>query len=267
MSPTVKTPAAVGRIAEALAKAGEPFSFRPPLELSTYVGPNGETSPAGLKLAEAIAAEAERALSLTLELWIDPSPTSPADADGVWMLYSLHRDHAGSTGSRHYSPGKRRFKVRAEEPSDFLTEGFKPLGWLMAKLRVGLAWPLRRTYDAWAIADGAEDAEGFLVWEEPSENIGARTVAARRADAETFLGLWNAWDHGEVYGFTLRDGNGEDVGDGPCGGFIIADGDDTEYLACEIHAAMPEGSRVVAIKGDAAGMAGTLGFRGGAADV
>lgn len=219
----------------------------------------------------ALAALDAGKLRLTLSLDHDECPISPADCDGTWMLYSLNGDHAGSTGKEHYSPGKRAYRVREERAEEFLEMDDAPQEWLDAPqewlkkyMAAGLAWPLETRHSdstPWAICENwlpEDGVDGWLVWEEPAENMGAKTKAERRKDAESFLAQWNAWATGAVYCFALTDANGDTVPDGTCGGYILATKEDEDYLASEIRCAMPEGARIVSVTGGAAWLADSL---------
>lgn len=224
----------------------------------------GAERDAVLRFMEAGKEHLEQAQRLTLTLARDEDPTSPADCDGTWMLYSLDDSHAGSTGADHYAPGTRPFRVREEVPGEFLDDDGAPQDWLKERMAAGLAWPLRAVYreepwEMWDPEDGVPD--GFLVWEEPEANMGAKTPEARRKDAEGFLATWNAWACGEVYGYTLEDGNGEHVGS--CWGFYAGTKEDLEHFAASIREEIPKGARVVKVAGDRADLAGALGFKPG----
>ncbi len=81
---------------------------------------------------------------------------------------------------------------------------------LRRKFAVGLAFVLFYVH-----ADGAfyipytgapvdlKPPDGYLIWPHPASDMGPKLPEERRVDAEGFLGEYNAYLHGEVYGFEI----------------------------------------------------------------
>lgn len=131
-------------------------------------------------------------------------------------------------------------------------------------MECGLAWPIHVSgYNQtnWSISEPepGEAPHGWLIWEEPSANMGAKTKEDRRKDADAFLGVWNAWANGSVYGYSLEDALGRDVSPA-CGGYILATREDEKYLAGEIRAGIGA-ARVVTVKDETGFLADQLGFQ------
>lgn len=92
---------------------------------------------------------------------------------------------------------------------------------LRSKLKAGTAHWVELNGDNYRLADGAESADGMLLWLHPLKDMGAKTYEARRKDAEAALNEYSDWANGAVYGYsvTCEEAEFEDS----CGGFI---GDD-----------------------------------------
>ena len=180
---------------------------------------------------------------LTLDYDIDPM--DPMEGDGQWRLVSFNRN------SIHYDkPDKWARVVDAGRviPAN---------GGLMTKQRVGLFFFLdyyEHGLGAYSIHGGGVQCQwdtskygGVLVWEEKPSNMGAKTLADRRKDAEGFLETYNNWMNGQVYGFKIdvadHEEATEDAADDSCWGFYEAD-----YMSMEIAANFKAGDRIM-VKG------------------
>lgn len=84
---------------------------------------------------------------------------------------------------------------------------------------------------------------GVLIWNNPPNDMGAKTPEERAKDARAFLEEYNAWMNGHVYGYVLEDREGEHLDS--CWGFY-----DIKYMLDEID--FEPGDKIV-IAGDAAG--------------
>ena len=134
------------------------------------------------------------AIKLTIKIWHDDCPDDPSAEDG-WTLYSFSRRH-----------GNYRDPESFQDDMEF-----------RAKLSNGLAFPLsyyEHGQCLWALVtelpvgtncpwDSVGHA-GFIVWEQDEENIGAKTVDDRKADARSMVDRFTQWSNGEVYGYTVE---------------------------------------------------------------
>jgi len=154
----------------------------------------------------------------TIEILLDQDAECPDGWDDQWKLYSFCTRHA------HYA-----------NPGGLLQDDFgnTPIG-LRRKLTVGTAFFLSYFEHGrcrWGLAgsmDGMPDFQwdgvgvaGLLVWEHPVSHLGPKTRKDREADAECFLSAFTAWANGDVYGYVVRDDDGEELDS--CFGFY---GDD-----------------------------------------
>ena len=140
-----------------------------------------------------------------VKIWPDHTEAPHKDADGMWKPYSF------STGHSNY---KHPRDIGFEQTGALLTPNIG----LRRKLKVGLAFYLSYFEHGscrWMLKNGpippgvefqwdGVRLAGLLVWEEPPENMGAKTYEDRMKDAQQFLDVYNAWCNGETYGYTVE---------------------------------------------------------------
>lgn len=85
------------------------------------------------------------------------------------------------------------------------------------RLAVGLAFLLTRTEHGicnWHIAakgSSARSVDGIMYWQYGPSAIGAKTYKEREDDAERFLETYTSWCNGEVYRYSIQNGEGEQL--------------------------------------------------------
>lgn len=165
---------------------------------------------------------------MRIEVWNDPDIENPCDYDG-WKVYSFCRKHIDN---RH--------------PEDFITPKGNWRFEFSRKAEVGLLFPLsyfEHSGCAWSIrGEGMRcpwdsvDFAGAAIWTGKPSDIGAKTVSDRAKDLRRFLETYNAWCNGQGCGFTVYDGEGEEIDS--CGGFYSSD--DAIAYATESHPELAE---------------------------
>lgn len=186
---------------------------------------------------------------LRIELRYDPDMECPTTSDCAWTLYSFSRRHS-------------TFKAPCDLGLGGLGEDGTPEVFdldLQKKLEQGLAfwlsyfehgnclWFLRGDPAPPGVEfqwDGRRLA-GLLVWEYPEDQIGAKTLEDRRADALAFLKEYTTWCNGEGLSYTIENEDGSVVDS--CGGFL-----DAEQLCYEASAFL-KGKEFI-VTGEAAGL-------------
>lgn len=172
---------------------------------------------------------------LRLRIEHDYDCESPMQYDGSWKLYSFSSRH---TAFRHPD------SLDWGEIRKLMGRGLAH--WLDYFEHGGSEWSIsgEGMQDAWDTARYG----GILVWEEPAENMGAKTVKGRTEDARSFLREYNRWANGECFWYSLDETDGEhgDECIDSCGGFI-----GHEYMRGEIVRAL-NGKTPDEVSGDAA---------------
>lgn len=151
-------------------------------------------------------------LKVTVEQ--DTDCDGPLEWDGQWTFYSFNRRHT------HF-----------KHPDDLDTKE------MHEKLRRGLAWFLS-CYEHggiqwWIKGDAGHPScpfdttgtAGMVVWENDPDDMAnpkRGKIASRKADAKSFVDVWNAWTNGECYWYSIEDEEGNQLDS--CGGFIGDDG-------------------------------------------
>jgi hypothetical protein len=185
--------------------------------------------------------EVEMERRLKLSVWQEDdirqlTEKGQLEGDGNWQIYS-------------FSPRHANFR----QPGEFNTPEFK------AACAAGLAFVLsyyEHGQSMWMLYgeevpgvefrwDGRRVA-GVLIWEEPEENIGAKTPEERREDAAGFIRTYNAIINGDVAGYTLSVEERCEYGEwhetetvDSCSGFVLTGwGREDEYFTNEIMAAL-----------------------------
>lgn len=165
---------------------------------------------------------------IVFTIWHDDCVDDPCEYG--WKVYSFNRRHANF---------KHPDEIEEDES-------------IRAKLANGLAFPLsyfEHGQCLWAIqhelppmANCRFDSVGYagvVVWEEDEDDIGAKTVEDRRADARAFIERFTEWCNGEIYGYTVRAykacgscGQDEEIDEidlPSCGGYYASDIDGMVY--------------------------------------
>lgn len=159
----------------------------------------------------------------------DSCAEDPLEHDG-WAAYSFSTRHSNYRHPDDFT-----------EDEEFQAKREAGLAFFLSYYEHGLCrWDLagegpQCRWDSVSIA-------GVIVWEQPEENIGAKTYEDRQEDARNAIESFTNWCNGEVYGYEIVNG---DYG---CWGFY-----DLEDMFREI--ANDTGSRPVKFIGDAAGLA------------
>jgi hypothetical protein len=147
----------------------------------------------------------------------DHCPEDPSKiCDGAWSIYpfSSHADFAEYLKAEFGEP------VRPDARPPILSVDFK-LKKNRDKEEKGLAYKLSKYEhgdEVWYLGgeyrgvdhqwDGTDYA-GVMIWENPEEDIGAKTPEDRAKDAKAWLDEWTAWRNGHVYDVHLEDAEGE----------------------------------------------------------
>ena len=158
----------------------------------------------------------------------DPDTHCPCeDGDGRWQIYSFSKRH-------------NRFK-NPEELIDEETGEIKPE--IKAKLESGLAFFLsyyEHGLCRWSLAGTGPQCQwdtvqkaGIAIWEEPEENMGAKTYDDRAKDCKAELEEYTEWCNGNCYYYKITDKKGKEIG--CCGGIIGGD-----YLVDAIKEELPD---------------------------
>jgi len=143
----------------------------------------------------------------------DHDADNPCDNDGAWKFYSFSNRH-------------KNFK----EPESLNDESGKLNTEIKDKLENGLAFILsyyEHGLCAWSIAGTGPQCQwdstrvaGLAVWEEPEENMGAKTYQEREQDCKISAEEYTDWCNGNCYYFELANQNQKiDT----CGGIIGCD--------------------------------------------
>lgn len=188
-------------------------------------------------------------IPLVVRIEHDQDAENPSEFDGTWKPYSFSRRHIN-----YHDPESIGLTLEMDEEKGIPIASDPKL---RNKLKCGLAFFLsyyEHGRGVWSLLDEGPRCRfdtariaGLLVWEEPSRNLGAKTVEERAADARAFLETYNAWCNGDVYGYDISDAEG--AVDGSCWGYY---GDD-ENVAYMLQCIQDEcGERPVIFKGDAA---------------
>lgn len=187
----------------------------------------------------------------TLKLEFDGDLECPNDFECNWRLHSFSRRHNSYTDVDNFvraeyteePTGRTRTRftgvlgidgneILVQEPIMRDNRTLHPIDdELAAKLESGLAFFLSY-YEhggcAWSLSDEGMQCDfdsvsmaGILVWPHPEDEIGAKSLSDRAEDARGFLKEYNAWANGDGYGYSIEDGDGEDIDS--CWGFY---GDD-----------------------------------------
>lgn len=197
-------------------------------------------------------------MGLKLTIAHDHDSVNPVeDWDGMWKPYSFNTRH-----------------VNFKEPQELGIErdGSCTDPELAQKLKEGLAFllgyyehgPGTATWSVQGYAPPGADCPwdsvslaGVLVWEEPPDNMGAKTYEDRQKDAAGCLETYNNWCNGNVYGYSIdrllpcgECGHKEEEHVDSCWGFFDAKG-----LFEAIRESLPDGEEIEEITGDAAWLA------------
>lgn len=175
----------------------------------------------------------------SLELSYDDQPDCPMDWDLSWKLISF-----------------RRNSIHSDDPAEYchVKDGeVRPNFEYLSKFRAGLAFFLdyyEHGQGAYSIHGEGMQCQwdtaqygGILLWEHSPKEMGAKSYEDREKDARGFLETYNAWMNGEVYGYTLKDEEGNLVDS--CWGYY-----DDDYFMQEICQHFKEGDTVT-VSGDA----------------
>jgi hypothetical protein len=188
----------------------------------------------------------------------DQDAQNPIEDDG-WALHSFSRGQFGFVDPSDLGLGDELNKDGKPDVND---------SELRAKLESGLAFFLsyfEHGGSLWSLFGEGNNCQfdsvrcaGMLVWEQDEENIGAKTVAERRKDAQQRLDSYNAWANGEVYGYSIEEQetcptckhvSETDEGES-CWGFL---GNDLDYMFSRIKEIV--GEKQVTFAGDCAHLA------------
>lgn len=178
----------------------------------------------------------------TIEINYDSDMGCPCEEnDGEWQIYSFCKDH-----------------VRFKDPSElFDDETGKPKDDIAEKLKTGLAFFLSYYEHGnclWSLAGTGPKCEwdsvqfaGIAIWEEPEENIGAKTYEERKKDCENALEQYTDWCNGECYYYRITDAKGKLID--CCTGYI-----GLEWAVQAAREALPDDAdkRRCVVSGDAA---------------
>ena len=150
---------------------------------------------------------------------------NPCEHDGSWKFYSFSRNH-----------------YNYKNPAEIFHDSGKPRLKYANKLRHGLAFVLSYYQHGgclWSIRGSGPQCRwdtvqraGIAVWEEPVENMGAKSPEDREKDCRNCLKEYNSWANGECYWFEIIDSEGNQLDS--CGGFI------GEYVLEGVRESLPK---------------------------
>lgn len=128
------------------------------------------------------------------------------DGDGKWQIYSFSKRHV------HFKDPEELI----DEETGEIKEDIK------AKLESGLAFFLsyyEHGLCRWSLQGHGPQCQwdsvskaGIAIWEEPEENIGAKTYEDRAEDCKNALEEFTEWCNGNCYSFKLTNKKGEKIG-------------------------------------------------------
>ena len=160
-----------------------------------------------------------------LAVQFDPDAENPSkNGDGRWQIYSFSNRH-------------KDFK----DPEELKDEDGEIKAEIKAKLESGLAFFLsyyEHGLCKWSLAGHGPQCQwdtvskaGIAIWEEPEENIGAKTYDERAKDCAAELEEYTEWCNGHCFQYTITSNEGEIAS--CCG--IIGD-----YIRQAIHDDLPD---------------------------
>jgi hypothetical protein len=164
------------------------------------------------------------AMKFIVRIEHDCEVESPSNDDCSWTLHSFNRRHRSFT-----HPDELGISVDRDDDG---THGLVAEGELAKKLENGLAFWLsyfEHGQCMWFLKDGPVPGgvefrwdgtryAGLLVWDNPENEIGAKTREDRAKDAAGFLEDYTSWANGEGYYYVVETEDGEHIDS--CGGFL-----------------------------------------------
>lgn len=126
---------------------------------------------------------------------IDPDydVKNPCDDYSPWQLYSFSSRHV-----RFLHPDK--VEGRFPKLKQLLRRGLA--FWLGYYEHGDCQWAL--SGEQWPCQWDSVNRAGLLVWEEAPENMGAKTLKARREDARGFLKVYTDWSNGRCFVYDIE---------------------------------------------------------------
>lgn len=131
------------------------------------------------------------------------------DGDGRWQIHSFNKRHIGFIDPDDLLIDSETGEIKAE---------------IKAKLESGLAFILsyhEHGLCMWSLAGTGPQCQwdtvskaGIAIWEEPEENIGAKTYEDRAKDCKNALEEYTDWCNGNCYWFAITTKKGKKIGEG-----------------------------------------------------